>query len=106
MFPEQEKLQLQRELRCSHRRWQRDGRSIDGSEANEVKIWRMSPDGEPVGSGKGGKKNNARSPTISWKKYFSDGISPQRAETRLFKFHRDTSLSLSIKLQTSRKIIE
>lgn len=40
----------------SHRRWQRDGRSIDGSEANEVKIWRMSPDGEPVGSGKGGKK--------------------------------------------------
>jgi len=52
------------------------------------------------------KKNNARSPTISWKKYFSDGISPQRAETRLFKFHRDTSLSLSIKLQTSRKIIE
>lgn len=59
MFPEQEKLQLQRELRCSHRRWQRDGRSIDGSEANEVKIWRMSLDGETIGSRKGGKRMRA-----------------------------------------------
>lgn len=85
---------------------ERDGRSLGDSEANEVKIRRMSLNARKILldlKKKGRKRRRAeKDATISRKKIYFSVEFCCNAETRLLKFYRTTLLSLSIKLQARR----
>jgi len=104
MFPEPEEIaastRITRVLSPPVDGSEKDG-SIDGSEVNEVKIWRMSLRGEPVGFGKKKEKKKGKSQkrawTVLWKISFGR-ISPQRGDARV-KFH-----SRTVPFQTSSTV--